>query len=209
MDETPWFRAGRLAWAASETARDEQIANARQLEGMSISRVRYFTLDYGQLDHAGLPDGPRIIVSEGEWENPSWRFDKFESVDFYIEIETANQRAFTIGWDPPSSTEGLWMREGATEGEPFASGAPVAVWDVTHHGQWSNLVGGVVTSVEPRYKRWDHPAGFVCDLVTLAARDQALLVFLGGVGENLEMAPAVDNLLTISAGTRAPEWLDL
>jgi hypothetical protein len=206
MDETPWFRTGRLAWAASETARDEQIDNARQLEGMTITRVRYFTLDYGQLDRAGLSNGPRIVANKDEWENPSWQFDEFESVDFYIEIETANQRAFTIGWDPPSSTEGLWMREGTTDGEPFT---PVAVWDVSHHGHWSNLVGDVVTSVAPRYRRWDQPAGFACDLVMIASGNQALVVFLGGVGENLEMAPAVNNLLTISAGTRAPEWLDL
>jgi hypothetical protein len=209
MDEIPWFRNGRLAWATDEMARDEQTANARQLEGMTITRVRYFTLDYGQLDHAGLPNGPRIVVSEGEWEIPSWRYNEFESVDFYIEIETEERRTFTIGWDPPSSTEGLWMHEGVTRGEPFASGAPVALWDVTNHGQWSNLVGSIVTSVTPRYRHWDQPAGFACDLVTLIAGDQALVVFLGGVGEHLEMVPAPNNLLTISAGTRAPEWLAL
>jgi len=207
MTPTPWFRDGQLGWAASDGERDDQIAAARRLEGLRITRVHYFTLDYKHLDLSYLPEGPRVVTDPIELPNSPCRYDDFDSVDFYIQIESIDQRSFTIGWDPPSETEGLWVREGVTSGEPFASNTRVAVWDVTDSRRWSSSIGRVVSEIGLHYRQTAQPAGWGCDLLTLVIGGKNLSVFLGDVGEMNSMKPSANNLLVITSPTQAPEWI--
>jgi hypothetical protein len=200
MTLIPWDRFERMAWATSEGERDTQIVRAQQLEGQRIKWVQYFTLDYSQMDH----NAARLISDEDEWSNPSWRYDQFDSFDFFLQIDTEDQRCFTIGWDLPGDTEGLWLIEGAVGGESLAS---VAVWDVTATPRWAHLIGSLVTSVECRYRAERSLGGWSNELITLTVDDQRIYVFLGGIDSDHSPTPSADNLMVMSAPTALPDWI--
>ena len=207
MPEAPWYRDGKLGWAGTESQRDDQIERAKRLEGRNIVEVHYFTLDYGRMDNPSALKEPRLVVNSSELKDPLWRHDDFDSVDFYIQLDTDDQSIFTIGWDPPTSTESLWMREGSTGGEPFAESTSVAIWDVTGSRIWRSIVGGVVSSVYLRYRAWNEPKGFGCDLVVLEIGNIRLGVFLADVGDGNAIDPSTNNLIVLNA-LRLPDWMN-
>jgi hypothetical protein len=200
MTDIPWDRFERLAWATSERERDTQIERAQQLEGQRIKRVQYFTLDYSQMDH----NAARVISDEDEWSNPSWRYDYFDSFDFFLQIATEDQRCFTIGWDLPGDTDGLWLIEGGVSGESFGS---IAVWDVTATPRWTPLMGSVVTSVEYRYRAEQSLGGWSNELITMTIDEQRIYVFLGGIDADHSPTPSADDLMVMSAPTALPDWI--
>jgi hypothetical protein len=196
----PWNRSEPLAWAATEDDRDEQIAEAGRLQGQRIERVQYFTLDYQNMDHGP----PRMISDSLEWSEPSWRYEQFDCFDFYLQLDTEDQRSFTVGWDPPSECAGLWLREGASHGEPFGS---VAVWDVTASPRWAQLMGSTVSAVECRYRIDVDLPGWHNDLITLTISNQRVFVFLGGVDSDHSPTPSANNLMVMSDPADLPDWL--
>jgi hypothetical protein len=104
----------------------------------------------------------RQISDESEWSNPTWRYAHFDSLDFYIQIETERQRCFTIGWDPPSENARPWRRELTTDGQPFTS---VAVWDVTNSPRWAPVKSSVVSDVPCHYKSEPEVSGWHNELI--------------------------------------------
>lgn len=205
----PWYRSEPLGSADSEVERDRQILRDRELEGRTIESVSYITLDYARFDEDGPPPPScRRVTHSRDYVDPVWRYDTFDSVDFYIELTTDENLVFTIGWDRPQRREGLWIHEGSTGAEPFASWQPVAIWDASQSSQWTSVVGAIVESVEPRYRPWDQEGGFWCDLVTLTASGREVVTFLGDAGENQTMEPSPINLLAVSNPSLLPSWLD-
>jgi hypothetical protein len=207
MTQIPWHRneLERLAWASSEAERDEQIALARQLEGQRVERIQYFTLDYSQIERAEDAEVLRLITDQSEWSEPSWRYNHFDSFDFYLQIDTNDQRSFTVGWDPPNDQlEGLWLHEGVRNGEPFGS---VAVWDVTATPRWSHLAGTLVTKIECRYRAEPSLGGWRNELLTLTVDEQRIYVFLGDIDSHHSPTPSANNLMVMSAPTALPDWL--
>lgn len=157
-------------------------------------------LDYRDMDHEGL----RTISDETELLEPSWRFDGFDCIDFYLQIDTDHQESFTIGWDVPSQAEGVWLREGASHGAPFSS---VAVWDVSVSPRWAGLLGTPVTDVEFRYRAEDAASRWLNELITLTIGEEQLFVFLGEANVNNELTPSANNLIVMSDATLLPDWL--
>lgn len=200
MTQLPWNRSEPHAWAATDGERDEQIAEASRLQGQKIEKVQYFTLDYQNIDHVL----PRIISDKLEWSDPSWRYNCFDCFDFYLQIDTEDQRSFTIGWDPPSESAGLWLREGASHGVPFSS---VAVWNVTASPRWAPLLGSVVSAVECRYRTDVELPGWHNELLTLTIDHQRVFVFLGDVAPDQSQEPSANSLMVMSDPEELPDWM--
>jgi hypothetical protein len=200
-------RQGKWSWVSSAEERDLRIQDARRIEGLKIGRVRYFDLDYYALHHPEVPAGPRAIDDPAEWKNPSWKFSTFDRVDFFVEIETSDERKFAIGWGDPDLEEGLWIRE-VPDAERFLTWTPVALWDVTSSTRWSRLVGKEIDSAELRYRPTTEPVGYAGDLLTLRSGDELVQIFLGDVGDEEIMRPSIMNLLVISPPTALPNWLE-
>ena len=78
-----------LSWVLTEREADERRQHAERLRGLRLEAVRYLDLDYNQLDRTSRPRGPRQIVDESEWTEPSWRYPACDSVDYGIELSTA------------------------------------------------------------------------------------------------------------------------
>ncbi|MGC1238474.1 MAG: hypothetical protein WA860_06765 [Acidimicrobiales bacterium] len=200
MAQSDWHGLGPFSIAMTESERDDQIARARKFCGQAISKVQYLMLDYRSMDHKGL----RVISDEAELLEPTWRCDGFDCIDLYLQIDTEDQESFTIGWDVPSEAEGVWLREGASLGEPFSA---VAVWDVSTSPRWAELLGSQLTDIEFRYRTEEATFGWFNELITLTIGKAKIYVFLGEVNANKEPTPSVNNLMVMSDTTSLPDWL--
>jgi hypothetical protein len=127
------------SWATTESEVDQRRQHAEQLVGQHISRVRYYTLDYRREElHPELIDsGPRFIDADSEWNQPTWRYDGFDAMDFGIELETDTSALFALTWDPPGYREGIGLQKVAMLGGGVRRDADVAIWDVsTRSSNW-------------------------------------------------------------------------
>lgn len=62
------------SWAASAAEAEARRRDADELVGARLRAVRYFTLDYRrhELTPELIDDGPRSVVAELEWNEPTW-----------------------------------------------------------------------------------------------------------------------------------------
>jgi hypothetical protein len=108
---------GSFARTADE--RDAFQLRAQDLVGLAIIRVRYADIDYERYVRAPSHRGPRPVIDEGEWSQPSWRYKAFDAIDYGIEIETTANRLFTMTWDPP-----VGLRESVSAKYPCSASPP-------------------------------------------------------------------------------------
>jgi hypothetical protein len=166
--------------------------------------VRYWTLDYTQLERR--PDAPwtRIIEDETEWRQPSWARAGFDTLDFGLELETDRGATFTVSWDPPGDRDGVSIAQAPLR----FTGSPIAIWDVTKRSRWSALVGQPVADVTLHYRPWGNGAGFWCSRISLLISGVSVHLFLGE--GHAEDDPAVylsgDNVAVVFPPTELPKW---
>ncbi|MDX6248938.1 MAG: hypothetical protein QOF10_2298 [Kribbellaceae bacterium] len=197
------------SWATTESEVDQRRQHAEQLVGQYISRVRYYTIDYRREElHPELIDsGPRFIDGDSEWDQPTWRYDGFDAMDFGIELETDTGAFFALTWDPPGYREGIGLQNVAMLGGGVQRDADVAIWDVsTRASNWRPLIGNRLTGLELHYLPWDdQESGFWCQHITFRSEGSSVEVVMGDA-DNGVLVPSADNVAVLQAGTPLPRW---
>jgi hypothetical protein len=198
---------GTVAWSWVETLDEvqERRQHARRLIGLQLGAVRYCEIDYAMLDRPQGQEGPRHVVSGAEWQEPSFRFDFGDSVDYGVELETACGRVFTVSWDSPGSHEGIWLRELPLVGQAVLADANSAIWEVSRAGRWDRFIGCEVSDVWLHYRPWASDDGYWCTRVTLTI-DGSDVQLLAGQAAAGRLAPAADNIAVLFSAAGLPEW---
>jgi hypothetical protein len=191
------------SWVATSDDRDERIEHAHQLIGLEVATIHYINLDYSRDDLAPEHLGPRQIIDAQEWQEPTWRFQDCDSVDFGVELHTSDRRVFSITWDPPGEHEGLGIREQPLLGSAIATIAGVAVWDVTKHSNWPSLTGRKVDDVTLNYEDWGEPGeGFWCPRISLRIGTTRVEFLMADGDTDGPMSPSGDNVaVTFTSST--------
>ena len=98
------------SWAASDAEADARRRDANELVGQRIRAVRYYTLDYRrhELHPELIGGGPRSIDAESEWNEPIWRYDGFDAMDYGLEVTTDSGAVFSH-MGPSGSPSGDWL----------------------------------------------------------------------------------------------------
>jgi hypothetical protein len=198
-----------VAWAWVETLDEvqERRQHARRLIGLQLAAVRYCEIDYAMLDRPQGQEGPRHVVNEAEWEEPSFRYRFGDSVDYGVELETACGRVFTVSWDSPGRHEGVvWLREVPLAGQAVLADANTAIWDVSRAGRWDRFVGGEIFDVRLHYRPWAPHDGYWCTRATLTIDGSDIQLLGGQADAGQRLAPAADNIAVLFPGARLPEW---
>lgn len=112
------------SWVADEVEQMQRVEHARRLIGSEIDRVRYINIDYERDQRAAELIGPRVIVDDVEWSEPTWQFPDCDSIDFGLELETRDGRLFSVTWDPPGLREGIGFVRSPCSEPAFESMAP-------------------------------------------------------------------------------------
>jgi hypothetical protein len=112
---------------------------ARRICGERIARVRYFEIAY--------EDG-----------KPRWRREFGDVLDFGLDLETSNGRAFQVTWDSRFFAYGLSLQEGHLEEHLSAA----AVWDVTEESRWSQVVNQTVRDVAVYWSEVESDGSVTC-----------------------------------------------
>lgn len=196
-----------MAWSWVETLDEvqERRQHARRLIGLQLGAVGYCQIDYAMPDRPAGQEGPRHVVNEGEWQEPSFRFGFGDSVDYGVELKTACGRLFTVSWDSPGCHEGIWLRELPLVGEAVLANANAAIWDVSGAGRWDRFIGCEISDVWLHYRPWVSDDGYWCTRVTLTI-DGSDVQLLAGQADAGQLAPAADNIAVLFPAARLPEW---
>lgn len=195
------------SWAASDAEVEARRRAANELVGERIRAVRYFTLDY--LRHELHPElmnsGPRIIDAESEWNEPTWRHDGFDAMDYWLEITADSGAAFSLTWDLPGDGEGIGLQRAPMLGSGITRGADVAIWDVGERApSWAPMVDRRVTGVDLHYVPWDEGRGSSwCRHITLHCEDGQVQVVMGDADGGL-LVPSANNVAVLHRGTSLP-----
>lgn len=187
----------------------ERRLHGRRLVGLSLARVRYVNIDYRRFDLAPEHQGPRTIVDECEWQDPTWRYDGFDSIDHGVELEAVEGRLFTVTWDSPGWTKGICLRENPLVGHAVVPEADVAVWDVTERSGWADVVGHPVRDVLLHYFPWNSPytTGYWCPRITIDVGERQINLILGEARmPHLDLSPSSDNIAVIFTPHELPQW---
>jgi hypothetical protein len=192
------------SWVATPAEVEEARDHARRLVGLRLAEVRYVNLDYLRPD--GSREGPRLITSEDEWREATWRYDFGDSVDHGVEFETTCGRVFTVTWDSPGWHEGIWLREVSLIGEAVVADANVAVWPVSRAGRWDRFVGPEVGEVHLAYKPWAPDDGYWCSRITVTILDCDIQLLLGEGEADQQLHPSADNIAILFPPARLPDW---
>ncbi len=199
------------SFAATPEQMENHRERARELVGLVLERVRYVDIDYHRSDRAPNHRGPRPIVEDEEWLNPTWQYDGFDSIDHGVEFETTGARVFTVTWDSPGWTEGISIVERPLVGYAVVDDAEVAVWDVTTRSGWSRFIGKPITDVELHYVPWESPAatGFWCPRITLTIDKHRMHLILGEArAPILTLSSSADNVAVLFPPHDPPGWAD-
>jgi len=195
-------------WALTEADVTAHRDDARALVGQRLAAVRYVNIDYVGMTRPEFEGrGPRLIEADQEWQQPSWDFGSFHSVDYGVELHTSQQRVFAISWEPPGQTESLWVDERPLIGSGVSTDAHVAVWDVSSRTRWCEFLDEPTTDVGLHYLAWspDEP-GFWCPRITLWIGDSNIELLLGEARGHGELVPAADNVAVLFSPAALPEW---
>ncbi len=199
----------RWSWAASVEDAEAYRVEARGLIGRHVERIRYFDIDYRTEEFRRHEVGPRTIVREAEWVEPSWRHQVCDSIDYAVELETRDGARFTVSWENLGKMEGLGLRELPAIGNAFRDDADVAEWDVSDTTQWRAARDSAVTSVEMHYERWDDSGeSLSCSWVTVELGSRIIEFVLGeGDRVNDRVLPSANNVAVIFDSRFLPPWL--
>ena len=184
----------------------ERVEHARRLIGSEIDRVRYINIDYERDQRAAGLIGPRVIVDDDEWSEPTWQFPDCDSIDFGLELETRDGRLFSVTWDPPGLREGIGLREEPLLGTGVRVDGATAIWDVTNTSGWVHLLGRATSDVVLHYLPWGDPGGFWCPRITLRFPGATVELLLGEGGSNRKLGPSADNVAVLFDPERLPDW---
>ncbi|MCY1144684.1 hypothetical protein OWR29_42360 [Actinoplanes sp. Pm04-4] len=174
--------------------------------------MRYVGIDYERSDRAPDHRGPRLIVDEDEWAQPSWRYNDFDAIDYGVEIETTADRVFTMTWDSPGWTEGISLRETPMLGFAAAHDADVAIWDVSEYSNWSPYIGRPIDEVTLHYQpsggTTPLDSGFWCPAITLAVGGSPIHILLGDADPSKEtLNYSADNIAVVFPPNNPPSWV--
>lgn len=194
------------SWVATLAEVEEAREHARRLIGLRLAQVRYVNLDYLVPDRPDGSHGARLVTSEDEWREPTWRYEFGDSVDYGVEFETTCGRLFTVTWDSPGWHEGIWLREVPLIGEAVAAEANVAVWNVSRAGRWDRFVGPEVGDVRLAYKPWAPDDGYWCSRITVSILDCGIELLLGEGQADQQLHPSADNIAVLFPPSRLPAW---
>lgn len=199
----------RWSWAASAEEADARRAEARELVGRRVERIRYIDIDAWAELYRGDEIGPRTIESEAEWADPTWSRPACHSVDHAVELETSDGALFTVSWDSPGMEEGLGLRELPALGKAVRVDADVAVWDVSDAPPSWAVRGADVSAVEMHYERWDEAGEALwCSWITIDFGGHAVEFVLGESDRATEaVLPSADNVAVIFERRFLPGWL--
>jgi hypothetical protein len=171
-----------LPWAPTPADRQEREAHARRLIGQRLAEVRYFEIDYHRMSLAA-PDevqrGERIITSPEEWAEPSWRAAGFDSVDYGVELTTAEGTVFCAVWEMAGLNEGLAFREERLRPKRLVADCAFAIWEVHRASGWSGAVGAPVQDVHLFWDRPESSADLCCHAVELLVGAHLVVLTLG------------------------------
>lgn len=204
---------GRVwSWAASVAEAEARRREAEELVGERVRAIRYFTLDYRRHElHTELVNnGPRIIVDEAEWTEPTWLHDGFDALDYGFEIITQSGVTLSLTWDPPGDYEGIGLQPVPMIGSSIRSDADAAIWAVGDRAApWALMVGRLITAVELHYVPWDQERGSMwCPRITLHFEQGRVEVVLGD-SEDGRLVPSADSVAVLHPGASLPPWLGL
>ena len=190
-----------LSFAASSTARDENVRRAQGVVGVVLARVRYFEID-SIGESFGIPRWPgpahRPIEDPREWEQAIWRHPTCDSLDWGLELESTTGRVFSMTWDRPrGGSIGI-------EEQPLGRDALGAVWDVTDRSRWQKYVGRAVTGITMHYVRGD-PFDVVgsgqddwsCWRITITFGRPSVDIVLGEARNDHVLFPNYDNVAVL------------
>jgi hypothetical protein len=184
------------SWAASTREVAERVAHARRLVGQQLSAVRYVDIDYRRDTFAPDSVGPRQITDPAEWQEPTWRYPGFDSLDFGIELVTATGRTFSVTWDPTGTREGIGLREQPLIGSAVCVDADVAIWEVGAHSRWAPVLGTEVADVVVGYEP-DDAGGLWCPCIRVTFRTAPIDLILGDVQPDQQLSPSADNIAVL------------
>ncbi len=193
------------SWAPDRAGVEERLNVASRLNGSRLRAVRYFDIDYGRGTLAPHWRGPRQVVDEDEWKDPSWRFPDCDSIDYGLELETESGRIFSVTWDSPGEREGVGIDEVPLIGSGFQDDADVAVWDVRDRSRWHGFIGQEIVAVQPRYRSWP-PSGFWCSRIAVQFSQGCVELLLAQEHPGGEIEPAGDNVAVLFPPTPLPYW---
>jgi len=190
-------------WVRTEREVALRRAHARQLVGARLAEVRYLTLDYRGWDKGYREGSTRAITDPVELHDPTRLGNGFHSVDQEVELQAADGRVFSIGWDTPGR-ESLRFRFGSQI--PSYSGG--AVWTVTQQPPWSACVGQTISDVLLHYHPWsDSEPGYWCTRATIVVEHNRVEIILGGwASPNSALGPAADNLAVLLDPDSLPDF---
>jgi hypothetical protein len=100
------------------TDRAKLESRAQRLVGQRLTAIRYLQIDYGD-------------------DEPYWRLDEWDCLDYGFEIETDSGLVFCITWDNAFSAMG-W---GLSILERSYDLGECRVWDVTQGSRWASVIG--------------------------------------------------------------------
>lgn len=203
---------GRVwSWAASGAEAEARRHDANELVGNRIRSVRYFTLDYRRHElHPELIDrGPRTIAADSEWNEPTWQYEGFDSVDYGLEFTTELGATFSLTWDPPGDKEGIGFQRVPMLGTGVRRDADVAIWDVSDRAaSWTPLLGRIVTGVDLHYIPWDKERGSLwCPRITFRGEQGRVEVVMGDHHDG-RLVPSADNIAVLHPDTSVPDWFE-
>jgi hypothetical protein len=173
--------------------------------GQVLIGIRYVNLDYARHQLASPPIGPREVLDEVEWVEPTWRYPDCDSLDFGVELTMTSGRVFTVTWDPPGDREGINIREEDLVGGAVIADANVAVWDVTRRSGWARFVDAAVAQIDMNYRPWGSE-GFWCSRVTVYFGAGRVELLLGQGERDRAVSPSADNVAVLFDPVALPAW---
>ena len=183
----------------------ERQDHARRLVGLRLSAVRYLTLDYRRWDLAPEFRGPRTIADTDEWAEPTWEFAACDSIDVGVELETTDNRTFSVTWDALGYHESIGLLEQPLLGWRFDEERDIAIWEVASRSRWRTFLNQPVEHVELHYLRWADE-GFWCPRITLSFDSRVIELLLGDGREGDGVGPASDNVAVLFDPAALPAW---
>lgn len=198
---------GRVwSWASSAGEVEERRAEARALVGETLSEVRYFTLDYKRDELARDHSGPRLITSDFEWSDPCWASEACDSLEYGVELQTADGVTFSVTWDPPGVQEGIGI-QAQPLGTTLHPEAEIAMWEVGVRSRWFSAIGQRVADVDLHYIPWTRDGGdFWCPRITVTFDDVPVVLMLGEASEDGGIGPSADNVAVLFEPHAVPDW---
>jgi hypothetical protein len=201
------------SFARTAEERDAFQKRAQDLVGLAIARVRYADIDYERHLRAPNHRGPRPIIDDAEWIQPSWRYNAFDAVDYGIEIETTADRLFTMTWDPPGWTEGISLRETPLLGFAATHDADIAIWDVSRRSNWSPYIGqpidGITLHYQPSGGTTPLDSGFWRSAITLTVASSLIHILLGDADPSkATLNYSADTIAVVFPPNNLPGWVE-